>query len=46
MGFKKNQIFAQNALVLAYGFTEDHQSAAKTGRNSVFLCHGPHILDR
>jgi hypothetical protein len=30
MGFKKNQIFAQNALVLAYGFSEDRQFVAKT----------------
>jgi hypothetical protein len=37
MGFKKIQIFAHKALVLAYGFTKDRQFVAKTDRNSIFL---------
>jgi hypothetical protein len=37
MGFEKFHIFAQNAKVLAYGFTENCQFGAKTDRNSVFL---------
>jgi hypothetical protein len=45
MGFKIIQILAQNPNVLAYGFTEDHQFAAKTNRNFVFLGRDPHILD-
>jgi hypothetical protein len=46
MSFEKNQIFAQNPLVLAYSFTENHQLGAKIDRNSVFLCRDPHITDR
>jgi hypothetical protein len=46
MSFEKNQIFAQNSLVLAYSFTENHQLGAKIDRNSVFLCRDPHITDR
>jgi hypothetical protein len=44
--FKKNQIFAQNPQLLAYGFTENHQFAEKADRNSVFISHDPHIRDR
>jgi hypothetical protein len=32
--------------VLAYGFTENCQFAAKTDRNSVFCGCDPHFLDR
>jgi hypothetical protein len=32
--------------VLAYGFTENHQFAAKTDRNSVFHGCDPRIMDR
>jgi hypothetical protein len=31
--------------VLAYGFTKNSQFAAKTDRNSIFLCRDPHIPD-
>jgi hypothetical protein len=41
--FKKNQILAQNPWVLACGFPENHQFAAKTNRNSIFLGRDPHI---
>jgi hypothetical protein len=34
-GFKKNQIFAQNLYVLAYGFTENSQFTAKTDQDFV-----------
>jgi hypothetical protein len=37
MGFKKNQIFAQNLLVLAYCLSKNHEFVAKSDRNSVFL---------
>jgi hypothetical protein len=29
-GFQKNEILAQNAKVLAFGFSENHEFAAKT----------------
>jgi hypothetical protein len=45
MDFKKIQIFDQNVLVLAYGFTEDCQFVAKIDRNSVFLCRDSYIMD-
>jgi hypothetical protein len=44
--FKKNQIFTQNLLVLAYSFIKNRQFVAKIDQNSVFLGHDPHILDR
>jgi hypothetical protein len=31
--------------VLAYGFTENCQFVAKSYRNSIFLCHHPHITN-
>jgi hypothetical protein len=46
MGFKIISIFVQNLKVLAYGFTEDHQFAAKIDQNSVFLGCAPHFMDR
>ncbi|WP_428028741.1 hypothetical protein [Arcobacter sp.] len=46
MGIKKIQIFAQNTYVLAYGFNENRQFAAKTDRNSIFLGQESHILDQ
>jgi hypothetical protein len=38
---KKNQIFAQNLYVLAYGFTENRQFMTKTDRNSVYVGRHP-----
>jgi hypothetical protein len=46
MSFEKTQIFAQNPWVLAYDFTKNHQFAAKTNLNSVFLGRDPHIADQ
>jgi hypothetical protein len=46
MGFEKFHIFAQNPWVLANGFTENCQFGAKTDRNSVFLGHDTHIVNR
>jgi hypothetical protein len=46
MGFEKFHIFAQNPWVLANGFTENCQFEAKTDRNSVFLGHDTHIVNR
>jgi hypothetical protein len=43
MGFQNSKIFAQNPLVLAYGFTINSQFAAKTDKNLVFLGCGPNI---
>jgi hypothetical protein len=37
MSFKKILVFPQNPLVLAYGFSENHQFVVKTDRMSVFL---------
>jgi hypothetical protein len=42
----KNQNFAQNPYVLAFGFTKNHQFVTKTDRNSVFLVREAHILHR
>jgi hypothetical protein len=42
----KNQNFAQNPYVLAFGFTKNHQFVTKTDRNFVFLSADPHIPDR
>jgi hypothetical protein len=44
-GLQKNQNFAQNPYVLAHGFTEQRQFAAKANKNSIFLIRDPHILD-
>jgi hypothetical protein len=41
MGFQKNQIFAQNPYVLAYGFTKNRKFGANTDRNSVFIGRDP-----
>jgi hypothetical protein len=46
MGFKMVPILAQNPWVLVYGFTENHQPAVKTDRNSLFPGRDPCILDR
>jgi hypothetical protein len=43
--FQKNQIFAQNPMILAYGFTENSQFTAKTDRNFIFLGRDPHITN-
>jgi hypothetical protein len=37
MSFKKFQNSAQNPKLLAFGFTEKHQFAAKPDRNIIFL---------
>jgi hypothetical protein len=44
--FSKNSNFGPNPNVLAYGFTENRQLAAKTDQNSVFPGCDHHILDR
>jgi hypothetical protein len=44
--FKKNQIFAQNPYVLAYGFTENSLFAVKTDQNYIFLGCDSHIQDQ
>jgi hypothetical protein len=44
-GFLKNQISAQNPLVLAFDFIEKHYFVAKTDSNTVFLVREPHIPD-
>jgi hypothetical protein len=44
--FKIFQIFVQNPLVLAYGFTINRQFAEKTKQKSIFLDRDPHIPDR
>jgi hypothetical protein len=46
MGLKKTQIFAQNPLGLAYGFSENGQFGAKTDRNLVFLGCDAQITNR
>jgi hypothetical protein len=46
MGFENVEIFAQNALVLVCGFTENNKFGAKTDKNSVFLGRDTHIADR
>jgi hypothetical protein len=40
-GFKKIQNFAQNVLVLAYGFTEDCQFVVKTTETLYFCVVSP-----
>jgi hypothetical protein len=45
MDFKKFQIFAQNPLVLAYGFSKSRLFAVKTDRNSIFPGCNRHIID-
>jgi hypothetical protein len=44
--FKKNLIFTQNPLLLAYGFSKNHRFTSNTDRNSVFSSRGPHFLYR
>jgi hypothetical protein len=44
--FKNSQTFTQKTSVLRYGFTVNHQFAAKTDRNSVFFGRDPYITDR
>jgi hypothetical protein len=42
----KKSDFGSNLKVLAFGFTEKRQFAAKTDRNSVFLGRKADIIDR
>jgi hypothetical protein len=46
MDLKKNQIYAQNPLVLAYGFSKNSQFVAKINRSFIFIGRDPHILNR
>jgi hypothetical protein len=46
MGFKKFQNSAQNPKLLAFGFTEKHQFAAKPDRNIIFLGREAYNLDQ
>jgi hypothetical protein len=41
MSFQNSKFFAQNPLVLGYGFTINRLFAVKTDQNSVFLGHDP-----
>jgi hypothetical protein len=41
MSFKRIQIFAQNPLVLAYGFTQNRHFGAKIDQNSIILGRDP-----